>query len=198
MKPYILVVLPIALLQSCCEKCDLEFREHGRAFLPYGENQLITFLSGSSSETLTFHIGGIIRESEEKECSGFPERHCVLSLTQKGESVSDLGTDFVFEISTFKDNETFLLSLNMVTSETKYQYLGTVYSGSDVMNEFLPDLDSLVTEVRTFKDVYHIQETAEPLVPESLNRVTEFYYTKQQGIVVFKTKDGNTWILSDD
>ncbi len=185
------------MVNSCCENCELVFRESERAFLPYSDFQEITFISEGFSESIIFRFGKTITEKDQKQCKGFPERHCYLTLKQYGVASgteATAGSDFELQISTFQD-QGFLLSLFMVTSDTKYQYNGIVYSGNKVDEELIPDYDSLIVRNKLFLNVYKIVGPEDPVVPETLNQVTEFYFTKQEGLIRFKTKDGKVWDL---
>jgi hypothetical protein len=192
----IILITGLIMLNSCCEKCELGFMDNERAFLPYEDEAVITFVSENSAERINFKFDRTKKEEDKKQCKGFPERHCYLTLIQRGRSEAPFGTDFLIEISTFREGA-FLLSMQMLENKTNYQYTGKVYSGYDVDNEFLPSHDSLVFGDKTFRNVYSITESGNPLVPESLNRITEFHFTKEQGLIAFRTLDENTWILSD-
>lgn len=182
-------------LYSCCDKCALGFKNNERAFLPYSDNQEITFTSAGLSDTISFKFGKTTTEEYEKECKGFPERHCYLTLAQYGKSSgTSFGSDFELKISTLQD-QGFILSLFMVTSRTKYQYTGKVYSGHDVDNEFIPDYDTLTVGNKLFNSVYKIIGPEKPLVPQTLNWIVEFYFTKQEGLIRFRTKNGRIWDL---
>ena len=180
---------------SCCDKCALGFKSSERAFLPYSDNQEIIFTSTGLPDTVSFKFGKTTTEEFEKQCNGFPERHCYLTLAQYGKSSgTSLGSDFELKISTFQDHG-FTLSLFMVTSRTRYQYAGKVYSGHDVDNEFIPDYDTLTVGNKLCLSVYKITGPENPIVPQTLNHIVEFYFSKDEGLIRFKTKDGRIWDL---
>jgi len=193
----ILVLTVIILLNACCEVCDIRFSDEQLDWLPYSYDQQVSFRGSESEERILFVGERTVFESQEKDCERLNEKICYMKAAQLLKTDKTIfGSNYLIEISKFKDNA-ILLSIHFVTGSNSYEYIGTTISSYNIEEEMIPNIDSLVVSDKTFYQVYKIDGINDPLTSGDSTRVSEFYFTRKDGLIQFNTMDNKVWMLEE-
>ncbi len=193
----VLSLIGIVMMQSCCDTCDLQFENNELNWLPYEDNQQIIFSESMGGETIVFINENTKIQEQDKDCESIRERICYLTATQLLEpNEPDFGSNLSLDITKFKDGA-LLLSIQFIVSENHHDYIGLTSSSYNLEEDLIPELDSLLVGNLVFYKVYKFVGIDDPLIPDELNSIEEFYYTKNDGLVRFITKDNKTWNITE-
>jgi hypothetical protein len=207
------------IFNSCKEKCEsnnlgkVSFTQEDLKIVPYKGSEILSF-SDSLGNVLNFNEGKrrsnyneIIYEypsSEVDDCKGdyfYPEINYTNFLGEGLNSfiLVNLNMD---RGNPFNQNINKFIVINVVFSDTRIWnfncgfnfYTLKIFKNIDTTKSMLSYKDSLVIGQKKYFSVYVLKQIKDP---ETSNNLQYVFYTINNGIVGFKTKEGHAWYLNN-